>query len=52
MTREQILRRIIALQDYQMSLWRINEQSTEADREELRIIDALSKLYKFLNETH
>lgn len=50
MTEQEILRRLRVLQDYQGSLHRINEQSDAADREELRVMLAISKLNKVLRE--
>ena len=48
MTREQIERRIRALQDYRMSLLRLGEDSDAADREFLRIQTEQSKLREML----
>lgn len=48
--RAKLHRNIAALRDYQMSLWRINEQSREADREELRVMEQISRLEATLRE--
>jgi hypothetical protein len=47
---KQLRQRLAALMDYQGRLYQINEQSDAADREEMRVIIAISKINSKLRE--
>ena len=50
MTAEEIKKRIRYLQTYQLSMARIGEDSEARDREEMRVVEALSRWHTLLKE--